>query len=40
MANVNEQAEEWASRHPSATIKEAYIAGYWASTDNWCKQKR
>lgn len=40
MADLNRIAEEWAASHPSATIKEAYLAGYWASTDNWCKQKR
>lgn len=40
MADVNKQAEEWAHRHPDATAKEAFLAGYWASTDNWCKQTR
>lgn len=40
MANVNEQAEEWTSSHPEATTKEAYLAGYWQSTENWCNRKR
>lgn len=40
MADLNKQAADWAKNHPDATTSEAYLAGYWASTDNWCKQKR
>ena len=40
MADLNRHAEEWARAHPSASTKEAFLAGYWTSTDNWCQQKR
>lgn len=35
-----DQREEWLKKHPKATLKEAWDAGYLTSTSNWCKQKR
>ena len=40
MADIHKQAEEWVKSHPKATPKEIWLAGYWQSTDNWCKAKR
>jgi len=40
MADVNRQADEWLEKHPDATPKEAFVAGYWAECDNWIQQKR
>ena len=34
------QLKEWLDEHPNATVEEAWIAGYWQSTDNWCKHER
>lgn len=37
MADINKQAEEWIKANPDATKKEIWLAGYWQSTENWCK---
>ena len=37
MADINKKAEEWIEAHPDATKKEIWLAGYWKSTENWCK---
>lgn len=40
MADVHKQAEDRVRDHPDATLKEAFIAGYWQECDNWCSQNR
>ena len=37
MADINKKAEEWIDAHPDASKKEIWLAGYWQSTENWCK---
>ena len=34
-----EQMEKWIQQHPNATIEEAWMAGYWQCSDNWCKKE-
>lgn len=34
-----EQMKKWLEKHPNATLEQAYEAGYWQSTDNWCKKE-
>ena len=38
--SMKEQRDEWIKSHPDATIKEAFEAGYFTSTENLVKQKR
>lgn len=33
------QMEEWLNRHKGATLKEAWKAGYFQCTDNWCRKE-
>lgn len=40
MADISKQAQRWLSDNPDATPMEAWLAGYWQCTDNWCEQKR
>lgn len=35
-----EQMEKWIKEHPNATIEDAWMAGYWQCTDNWCKSTK
>ena len=37
---MKEQLEKWLATHPEATLREAWLAGYWTCTDNWCTKKR
>ena len=30
----------WLAEHPTATAADAFEAGYYASTDAWCRWKR
>lgn len=34
------QMDEWLDSHKDATIEEAYLAGYWASSSNWINHER
>lgn len=38
--NMNEQRDKWLASHPNATAKEAWEAGYFTSTSNWCNRER
>jgi hypothetical protein len=38
--NYLQQRSAWLERHPDATIEEAWEAGYWQATDNWCRKTR
>lgn len=38
--SYHEQREEWLRKHPNATAKEAWEAGYFQSTENWVKRTR
>lgn len=35
-----EDMRKWLDEHPSATTEDAYRAGYFKCTENWCKGKR
>lgn len=37
---IERHASEWIKKHPNATLKEAFVAGYWKSCDNWCRKDR
>jgi hypothetical protein len=37
---MKKQMEEWLKSHPRATLEEAWLAGYWTCTDNWCQKRR
>ena len=37
---MKEQMRKWIETHPGATLEEAWMAGYWTCTDNWCKKRR
>jgi hypothetical protein len=38
---VHELAENYANQHKGESdLAKAFEAGYWASTDNWCKKER
>lgn len=37
---MKEKMAEWISKHPDATVEEAWTAGYFCSTDAWCHGKR
>jgi len=34
-----EQRKKWISKHPKATIEEAWDAGYFQSSENWCNKE-
>ena len=36
---MKEKMVEWISKHPDATVEEAWTAGYFCSTDAWCHGK-
>lgn len=38
--NYREQMKDWLKKHPKATTEEAWEAGYWQCTDNWCTGQR
>ena len=38
--SYKEQMEQWIRKHPKATVEEAFEAGYWQATDNWCRKTR
>ncbi len=38
--SYKQQMKEWLNEHPDASAEEAWEAGYFTSTDNWCKQRR
>lgn len=38
--SYKKQKEAWLTQHPTATIEEAYEAGYKQSTENWCNTNR
>ena len=33
-------ASEWVKKHPNATLKGAFVAGYFRSTDAWVNHER
>ena len=35
-----EQMRQWLEKHQDATIDEAWEAGYFQSTENWCNKTR
>lgn len=35
-----QQLAQWMRDHPDATPEEAYLAGYWQATTNWCNKNR
>ena len=35
-----EQMAEWIAKHPEATLEEAFVAGWFACTEAWCRGKR
>lgn len=35
-----DQMKTWLAKHPEATLEEAYKAGYFQSTYNWCNRVR
>lgn len=35
-----QQMDIWLKKHPKATLEEAWEAGYWQCTDNWCTSQR
>jgi len=37
--SYKEQMSEWLSKHPNATVEDAWQAGYFQSNENWCKGK-
>ena len=37
---MKKQMKEWLDSHPDATPEEAWLAGYWTCTDNWCAKRR
>ena len=38
--SYKDDMRKWVEEHPSATIEEAYNAGYLQCVENWCKGKR
>ena len=38
--SYRQQLDDWLKKHPKATLEEAWLAGYWQSTDNWCKKEQ
>lgn len=38
--NYKEQMKEWLSKHPDATIEEAWEAGYFQCSVNWCSKEK
>ena len=37
---MNEEMEKWLSEHPSATLADAFKAGWLGCTEAWCHHKR
>jgi hypothetical protein len=35
-----QQMRKWLAEHPNATAEEAWKAGYFQSTTNWCRHER
>jgi hypothetical protein len=38
--NYIEQRQEWLKKHPKATLEEAWDAGYFQCSNNWCNKER
>lgn len=38
--SMAEQKTEWLKKNPKATLSEAWDAGYFTCTDNWCKSRK
>lgn len=37
---MTEQKKDWLAKHPKATVDDAWEAGYWQATENWCKKTK
>lgn len=37
---IERLASEWIKKYPNATLKEAFVAGYFRSTEAWIKRER
>lgn len=37
---MNEEMEKWLAGNPNATLREAFMAGWYGCTDAWCHGKR
>lgn len=38
--NYKEQLQKWLKDNPKATLEDAWLAGYWQCTDNWCGKEK
>ena len=37
---MNEQMERWLRENPTATLRDAFEAGWYGCTDAWCRGRR
>ena len=38
--SMQDQKAEWLKSHPNATLDEAFEAGYFTCSSNWCNKRR